>query len=531
MLEHHTDLLTDAEVARLQSFSSLSVDAQCLLARLIMRVPVHFVVNELRYAELLAPVSQVVDELVQEGWLQANPCVSVEVLPALLRREQLSRVMTLWLPDSAWSARGRKRDWQEALLAARRGETRPWREWWGDASLDIVAVPPEVTQLWQRVRLMFFGNLRQDWSELVLTELGYQRYEPVEFSPGARAFQCRSEVDAYLQLVEVRDRLAEQEDWLEAWRSLPETGENTWLRGRRARVLEDIGRAAEKARDARAALAAFDASGTPASRIRAWRLREQLQPASRLFAQLQMALQHGTLAPLERQACERIAQRLRRRLEGASIRRPSNPWPVEHLRLPATGHRVEACVATALTADGSHCRHVENTLHTGLFAMLCWPALYAAVPGAFFHPFQRGPADLLRESFPETRRETLERCLAALKDDSWRTKLRTIWQSRHGVANSMMAWGAWDETLLEGVLHCMPAQHVELLIRHLLRDLRAHRSGMPDLFRWWPNTARYEWIEVKGPGDRLQDHQRLWLDFLHRHRMPVRVVHVQWENA
>src|SRR5699024_1183227 len=116
-------------------------------------------------------------------------------------------------------------------------------------------------------------------------------------------------------------------------------------------------------------------------------------------------------------------------------------------------------------------------------------------------------------------------------DDSWRTKLRAIWQSRHGVANSMMAWGAWDETLLEGVLRCMPAQHIELLIRHLLQDLRAHRSGMPDLFRWWPHTARYEWIEVKGPGDRLQDHQRLWLDFLHRHRMPVRVVHVQWENA
>ena len=36
-------------------------------------------------------------------------------------------------------------------------------------------------------------------------------------------------------------------------------------------------------------------------------------------------------------------------------------------------------------------------------------------------------------------------------------------------------------------------------------------------------------VEVKGPGDRLQDNQRRWLAFCAEHRMPVEVVHVQWE--
>jgi hypothetical protein len=35
-------------------------------------------------------------------------------------------------------------------------------------------------------------------------------------------------------------------------------------------------------------------------------------------------------------------------------------------------------------------------------------------------------------------------------------------------------------------------------------------------------------IEVKGPGDRLQDNQLRWLEFCHEHQMPVAVCYVQW---
>jgi hypothetical protein len=35
-------------------------------------------------------------------------------------------------------------------------------------------------------------------------------------------------------------------------------------------------------------------------------------------------------------------------------------------------------------------------------------------------------------------------------------------------------------------------------------------------------------IEVKGPGDRLQDNQLRWLDFCAEHGMPVQVCYVQW---
>jgi hypothetical protein len=62
----------------------------------------------------------------------------------------------------------------------------------------------------------------------------------------------------------------------------------------------------------------------------------------------------------------------------------------------------------------------------------------------------------------------------------------------------------------------------------LAYDIRANRTGFPDLIRFWPAQRRYEMVEVKGPGDRLQDNQIRWLAYCAEHRMPVRVVHVRW---
>jgi hypothetical protein len=54
---------------------------------------------------------------------------------------------------------------------------------------------------------------------------------------------------------------------------------------------------------------------------------------------------------------------------------------------------------------------------------------------------------------------------------------------------------------------------------------------MPDLIQFWPGEQRYCMVEVKGPGDRLQDNQRRWLAFCAEHDMPVEVVRVQWEAS
>ncbi|WP_017133853.1 VRR-NUC domain-containing protein, partial [Pseudomonas agarici] len=77
-------------------------------------------------------------------------------------------------------------------------------------------------------------------------------------------------------------------------------------------------------------------------------------------------------------------------------------------------------------------------------------------------------------------------------------------------------------------LECLPAVHLKHWFERLLLDIKANRSGMPDLIQFWPARKTYRMIEVKGPGDRLQDNQLRWLEFCHQHQMPVAVCHVQW---
>jgi hypothetical protein len=59
--------------------------------------------------------------------------------------------------------------------------------------------------------------------------------------------------------------------------------------------------------------------------------------------------------------------------------------------------------------------------------------------------------------------------------------------------------------------------------------MSANRSGLPDLIQLWPGERRYRLIEVKGPGDRLQDNQIRWLSFCVAREIPVCVVKVSWQ--
>ncbi|MNG19705.1 VRR-NUC domain protein [compost metagenome] len=85
-----------------------------------------------------------------------------------------------------------------------------------------------------------------------------------------------------------------------------------------------------------------------------------------------------------------------------------------------------------------------------------------------------------------------------------------------------------DETLLEQALACLPALHLKHCFERLLEDIQSNRAGMPDLIQFWPEQQRYRMIEVKGPGDRLQDNQLRWIDFCSEHGLPVEVCHVRW---
>ncbi|MGO2056338.1 MAG: VRR-NUC domain-containing protein, partial [Halomonadaceae bacterium] len=109
------------------------------------------------------------------------------------------------------------------------------------------------------------------------------------------------------------------------------------------------------------------------------------------------------------------------------------------------------------------------------------------------------------------------------------------WTEKHGLASPFVHWPIVDEALVELALECIPAEHLRACFERLLGDLKVNRAGLPDLIQFLPDaptgTPRYRMIEVKGPGDRLQDNQRRWLSFFHRYEMPVAVCYVRWADS
>lgn len=62
------------------------------------------------------------------------------------------------------------------------------------------------------------------------------------------------------------------------------------------------------------------------------------------------------------------------------------------------------------------------------------------------------------------------------------------------------------------------------LFKVQLSDLKLYRNGMPDLIAF--KGEQFEWIEVKGPGDKLQDNQWRWIKEFNRLNVPFAVCYV-----
>jgi len=521
--ERYADLLDAEETAFVAGFPALAQPAQALLVRMVMRKGPLFLSAKLRYDEIGCPHAAAAP-LAERGWVDPAPLLTADDLFALLGRPELERVFA-GMPG----ARGmRKPEWRDAVRAAA-PDARRFEEWHPQSPDRVYALT--AGRLCDRLRLFYFGNLHQDWSEFVISELGILRYETVPFPPESRGFQCRADIDDYLALYRCRERFdaGEAVDDLvpEVLSVVPG---NDWIARRRGRLLADLAYTLEQHEQYQDALALYRQAAAPGARLRSVRVLEKLGRHGEAHA-LAAAAAAAPEDEAERQAVQRCLPRLARRL-GLAPPALARTAPVERIDLalprPADGTPVEFLVRDHLSAPATPVFYVENTLLNGLFGLLCWPAIFAAVPGAFFHPFQAAPADLHATDFRARRSDLFDACLARLADGSHADAIRATWRDKHGLQSPFVAWDHLDETLLDLALDCIPPAHLRATFERLLADIKSNRSGFPDLVCFDPARRGYRMIEVKGPGDRLQDNQLRFIDHCARHGMPVAVCHVAW---
>ena len=530
---HHGDLLAAEELDRLAGFHTLSTPARALLTRMVMRTGDLFRSDKLKYPELGVPEARALDEIMGADWLDTDPLLSLDELFRLFTLGELRPSLAPLLKEAGEAAnlpKGRMRD----VLFPRFPEPLTVADWLGHYARPVVRL--KTMALFDRVRLMFFGNLRQNWSDFVLVELGHQQYEPVTFTPDSRAFGHRSEVDLYLAMHQCREWLDEGVPAREVWQAVPPPSDNAWLTSRRDRLLLELGRQAERQGERELALEAFASSGHREAQLKRLRLLERMKRHREAWA-IASEWQNFELSDAEAQGLARILKRLASRLGQTPPPPPAHP-PIREITLtlpkPDVGS-VEYAVRDHLYRDNAPVFYVENTLINGLFGLLCWQTIFAPVPGAFFHPFHVGPADLTREDFVSRRKTFFEQCFAQLADGRYREQILANYRAKQGITNPFVIWPVLDEELLSLALDCLPPHHLERLFHRLLLNIREHRSGFPDLIRFFPDAAdpdkRYEMIEVKGPGDRLQDHQIRWLEFFAVEGIPASVCYVRWQDS
>ncbi|MCA3776486.1 MAG: VRR-NUC domain-containing protein [Burkholderia sp.] len=524
--ERYDDLFDAREHAFVRQFATLPQASRALLVRMLMRNGSDFRASKLVYDEIGCTLDAAAP-LVELGWVDPAPALTLDELFALSTKADLLRIF----PALAAHAGERKPEWLERLRPAH-DTAQPLDAWCAQAGDRVLRVT--VGALCDRLRLMFFGNLHQDWSEFVLADLGVFQYESVPIAPSSRAFQQRGDVDAYLALQMCRDALDVWPDDLpfdDLMRAIDAVGcAQPWLATRRAKLLFALGQTCERRADWDAALDAYARSAWPGSRHRRIRVLERDGRDDEALA-LALDARTGFESDEERQRVERMLPRLQRRA-GQRVERAAAAADVPRetlvLARPDAFVSVEFAVRDHLAEPAAPVHYVENTLINSLFGLLCWEPVFAAVPGAFFHPFQRGPADLHAPDFGPRRAAAFDACFAQLDSGAYRDTIRRHAATKAGLQSPFVFWGVLTDELLDEALACLPPEHLRLWFTRLLADIRSNRSGLPDLVRFWPGERRYELIEVKGPGDRLQDNQTRWLAYCIAHGMPVRVVDVEW---
>ena len=553
VLDRYGDLLLPEERCFGERIVALPIGAQRLYARLIGRRGPLLREDSVDYAEV-DDLGAALRTLATTGLIERSPPAEPVSLCRLATRTELDDVfapeLAGWGPatKAARVARVLERT-PLAFLRWRLGRRVPW----------LQVANPDRLELY---RLLFFGDSRQDLTTFVMRDLRVYRYEPVALCAKTRLFPDRSVLDRYLALAALQDDVATVgagddaaetgtdgrgnglpraysaasssagADWAGTdsggadWAGTDRAGadwdsrvvsliarlapafEDRLLERRRSRLLNRLGRDLERRGADHYALRCYERSTLAPARERRMRIlqRHGQDAAVECLRRAVLAKPESTL---EAEFASRFARPRQRRDVPTTEVALAEP-PEQGIEQHALG---------LLTADGGEGWHLENCLPMAMFGLAHWSWIFAPVRGAFLHPFQAGPTDLFWPDFCAVRKAVCEDPL----DGSLKDAVRRVAAAKAGTANRLFSWQRFPPAVIEKVAAAMPEADLRALVEIVRGDLRGKRSGFPDLTVVY-GPGRYEFVEVKGPTDQLQIHQRLWIQALKGRGLPVRVL-------
>ncbi len=525
----YADVLDSDEHAFLRNFRRLDDRAQCLYVRLVMRTGPWFRESKLRYGEL-GPVQPLVDTLLAQGMAVEAAALSGQELGQLFTRSELQQ---------AFGHHGCQRDRDKTALLLAIDALRLSAEECRRALAavdDQRIVAPCGAELTQRLQLLFFGNRWQSLTEFVLQDLGVTRYFPYPLDREHRLFTCREALEEWLACAAAADEHV----------ALLEAGEPEQLSRlarrvldmpiqfassaqRRDRLCNALARDLERVDEYELAAQLYSRSLRHPARERRARILERTGDWPGTLA-LCEAMLDNPQCEAEHEAALRIQPRVQRKLDGRRVAARREGFDTLKLELPR-GDSVEERAASSLAGQWQSVHYVENTLLNTLFGLAFWEQIFAAVPGAFHNPFQAAPSDMYDSAFHTRRGDSLAKRMAQLRGcEDLAPVLVAAYRRYEGYECHFTHWRHVDVELVEASARCMPARHLLAIWERMLFDPGENRRGFPDLIALGRQAGDYCLIEVKGPGDALQDSQKRWLRFFKAQGIPAKVAWVAWRD-
>ncbi|RLU00214.1 VRR-NUC domain-containing protein [Ketobacter sp.] len=535
VMAQYADLLTADEHALVQQFDTLNHSAKSLFYRLLTRQGTLLRQDKLNYGDV-PDLEATLLELEQAGLCRRNPPAAVPELLHLLTRPELI---------CSFSPTGHSK-LKKPELVQRILEQQPEEDLRRHIQTRFPYVEARYQEAFTTFLVCFFGNSHQDLTEFVISELGHVRYESYSLCRDTRYFQTREQIEHQILYAQTRQQLEDKTCLQDADRllalaqGLPAPDQHPHLQRRYQSTLIPIARQLERLQQWQPALGLFRLCDRHPSLERQARILKKLGQLEASLALCQQIRQHSQ-HPEALEFVDRFLPQLHKALGQPSPPRPTPTWPETHLNLtrPADtltsetpGEAVEWLAAAALSDQHHQCCYVENTLFNGLFGLLFWDIVFAAVPGAFINPFQRGPLDLHSEDFYPRRQPQIEARLQQLTTQQWQDTMRQHFAAKAGIANPFVFWEALSPELLERALQRIPPHHLHAVFRRMLQHPGLYRNGFPDLIRFavdHQTHPSYELIEIKGPGDKLQANQIRWLNAFVEAGIPASVCWVHWE--
>lgn len=525
--ETYHDLLQVAELDWYKTLKRCDEPAQRLYVRLLTRKSSVFRISRLRYPEILS-FQSATRQLAIENLADDMPPCSMQELMAAFTKPELLKLLDL----NDFRSKSRV-DLLELISNSDEVRLHRFREKLQSADQWISI---RGHSYWNLYNLCFFGNLYQDSSEFVLRDLGAVTYESYEIAPNCRAFTSRDQIDAHMKYFECatlmdtisRTSVEQHKNVLcELPLDIPGDGR---LSRRLDRLRNRIARQLERLGETKAALRLFEQSQRPPARERRVRI---------LLAEGELDIANSIINEMlinPRGESElQVAGRLRKqwaKVNGSVLKAEKRFRPeTSTLTLSQSALRVELETQTFYSRIGA-CFYTENQLVNGVLGLFIWDIIFTPIAGVFYNPFQHAPSDFYDSEFQEQRADMLILRFTEL-DDSLRFCARIMenFETHWGKSNPLVRWPGISYELISLALQRVPTEHWRVMFDRILNDPRENMAGFPDLILFREDDLYYEFIEVKGPGDTIQQNQLRWMQHFSNNRIPCRVVNVRWAEV